>query len=247
MKRFHYAKGKSFGIIPARSGSKGIPDKNISLILGHPLMAYSVAVAKQCPSLSKVIVSTDSERYADVARNYGAEVPFLRPAELAQSSSTDLEYLQHALFWMEDHWGEVPEYIVLLRPTTPVRTPECVERAIELMKATESVSAVVSVHSIEECPYKWMIIGETGYLKSPFSELEPDDVNLPRQQFPKMYFPNGYVDILKSRNIIEAGCLYGECAFPYVIEEPVIDIDTPDDLATAGKAMGKLHYERLFD
>lgn len=216
-------------VIPARSGSKGIKNKNIVELKGFPLFTYSIATAKLCKSINRILVSTDSEEYAKIAKEYGAEVPFLRPTEISQSQSKDIEYLRHALLELARREKKIPEYIALLRPTTPLRDAAMVDKAIEQLKERQKATALVSVHYTEECPYKWMVIGKTGYLESPFSTLEPDDVNLPRQSFPSMLIPDGYIDVLKSEVILEKGCVYGSNAIPYLITEKVIDVDTKRD------------------
>lgn len=227
---FDQNKGEVIAIIPARSGSKGIKDKNIVDVCGFPLIAYSIMAARMCRDISRIIVSTDSEEYADIAKRYGAEVPFLRPKELSGSASQDIEYLDHALHYMGEKEGKVPEFLVLLRPTTPIRDIELIRQAITAIKENETVSAVVSVHDAKECPYKWMKVGEKGYLESPFYEMRPDDVNLPRQSFDKLWIPDGYVDVLKTETIMEEGCVYGERAIPFEICQKVIDIDSAEDL-----------------
>lgn len=225
-----YEPDKVIAIIPARSGSKGVIDKNIADIKGFPLIAYSIAAGKLVKGISEVIVSTDSGKYADIARQYGAEIPFLRPAEISKSDSRDIEYLQHALNAIFKRDGKVSEYVVLLRPTTPMRVTRIIEKAIGTIKDIPDATAVVSVHPIDECPYKWMVISDGGYLESPFAELEPDDVNLPRQGFKKVYEPDGYVDVLRSRVVLEEGFVYGRHAVPLRINERIVDIDAYKDI-----------------
>ena len=121
------------GIIPARSGSKGLPDKNIRLLGGQPLLAYSIAVAKLAGS-KRVLVSTDSEEYAEIAGVYGAEVPFIRPKELSDDKSTDYEFMHHAMTWITQKEEKLVEYWVHLRPTTPLRTPNILREAMECIQ-----------------------------------------------------------------------------------------------------------------
>ena len=116
-------------VIPARSGSKGIRDKNILNLRGHPLLAWSIEVAKKSNLIERTIVSTDSEEYKEIALSYGAEVPFLRPKELSQDNSTDLEFMKHLLMYLEEN-ENLPKIIVHLRPTTPVRDYKIVDKAI---------------------------------------------------------------------------------------------------------------------
>src|SRR5688572_22172629 len=120
-------------LIPARGGSKGIPRKNIRLFAGYPLIAWSIAAAKRSELVTRVIVSTDDEEIAAVAREYGAETPFLRPAEFAQDNSTDLPVFEHALQWLEANENYRPEILIQLRPTSPVRPKDCVDSAVNIL------------------------------------------------------------------------------------------------------------------
>jgi CMP-N,N'-diacetyllegionaminic acid synthase len=123
-------KKQVLALIPARSGSKGIPDKNIATFGGKPMLAHSIEHALQAPSVTRTVVSTDSEVYANIARQWGAECPFLRPAEISGDLSTDLEAIQHALKWLDEHEGYRPQICVHLRPTYPRRRVEDIERCI---------------------------------------------------------------------------------------------------------------------
>jgi N-acylneuraminate cytidylyltransferase len=114
-------------IIPARGGSKSIPRKNIRPLAGHPLIAYSIAAALEAHSVTRTIISTDDEEIAEVARRYGAETPFLRPAEFAQDNTTDLPVFEHALGWLMENEAYNPDIVVQLRPTSPIRPPDCVD------------------------------------------------------------------------------------------------------------------------
>ena len=239
-------KGCTYAIIPARSSSKGIRDKNISELCGFPLLAYSVAAAKLCPNIERVIVSTDSELYAKVAMSYGAEVPFLRPAAIAKDSSTDLEYLQYTLSHLSRYNIDLPEYIALLRPTTPIRNPEIIADALQSLINEPTASAVVSVSKVLHCPYKWMKINSSGYLDSLIPDMKPDDVNLPRQSFNAVYNPNGYIDVLRSEVIMEHNFVYGGNAKPFIMEESITDIDSPKDFATAETKAGELSALREY-
>ena len=155
-----------WAIIPARSGSKAVPDKNIMKLDGHPLIAYSIVAAKKCSYIDRVIVSTDSKEYGEIALEYGAEVPFLRPSEISSDSSTDLQFFQHALDWFRKYSDCSPEYFVHLRPTTPIRDSEIIDDAILSFKNSNH-SALRSVHKMSDTSYKTFEV-EDGKLKMLF-------------------------------------------------------------------------------
>lgn len=217
-------------IIPARSGSKGIKDKNISDVAGFPLLAYSIAAAKLSSKISSVVVSTDSDKYAAIAQSYGAEVPFLRPSVISGDTALDIEYLDFTLRKLNETRNDKIEMAVLLRPTTPIRDPRDIDNAIDMLIEREDATAVVSVKETSECPYKWVKMDDRGIIKSPFNELSTDDVNLPRQTFPKLYIPDGYVDVLRTEEILFNGNVYGENAYAWINHHEFVDIDVAQDL-----------------
>ena len=160
-------KAEVLAIIPARGGSKGIPRKNIKVFAGHPLIAYSIQAGLQARGVSRVIVSTDDEEIAAVARAYGAETPFLRPAELAEDRTLDLPVFQHALDWLAEHEGYRPEALVQLRPTSPVRPPDLVDQAVETLLAHPEADSVRGVVPAGQNPHKmWRIDAETGRMRN---------------------------------------------------------------------------------
>ena len=216
-------------IIPARSGSKGVPGKNIKLLGGIPLFAFSIIAAKMMPSVSRVIVSTDSEEYAQIAKDYGAEVPFLRPNEISGDKSTDFDLFSHALNWFKENEDVIPDFILHLRPTTPLRDPKIMEAAIKLfLENNEKSSSLRSGHIAPESPYKWFLKDQDNYFVGLRDDLTPEKVNLPRQSFPSVYIPNGYIDILKSSVIFNTGTLHGDKML--VFESPFcVEVDTKDD------------------
>jgi CMP-N-acetylneuraminic acid synthetase len=145
---------RAVAIIPARGGSKGIPRKNLRELAGHPLLAWSVAAAEAAETVGRVIVSTDDPEIADVAREYGAETPFVRPAELAADDTRDLPVFQHALGWLAEHEGARPEVVVHLRPTSPLRRAADIDRAVRALAADPAADAVRSVCAPFQNPYK---------------------------------------------------------------------------------------------
>ena len=218
-----------YAIIPARGGSKGVPGKNIRLLGGHPLVAWSIAAAKLCPRISRTIVSTDVPTIADIARRYGAEVPFLRPAKLAGDQSPDRDFVLHALDWFHNNEGIEPAYLLHLRPTTPLRDPVKLVEAIDLIKSKPNATALRSAHSLAESPHKMFQV-QDGYLTGFFpDDPRPEYFNLPRQTFPTAYQPNGYVDILRTDFIRSGSSLHGERMLAYVTPFAV-EIDVLEDM-----------------
>jgi CMP-N,N'-diacetyllegionaminic acid synthase len=215
-------------IIPARSGSKSVRDKNVKLLAGKPLLAYSIAVALQVKLVERIIVSTDSQRYANIAREYGAEVPFLRPAEISGDGSTAYDFIKHALDWMGAHEGHRPTYIVLLLPTTPLREVCYIESAIKTIIGDDKATGLRSVHEMSETAYKTVEI-DGGYMKCICTgSFDVDAANLPRQRYPKTYHPNGYVDVIKSDYVIKNGKLFGDRVIAYITPR-ITEVDTIED------------------
>ena len=201
---------KTIAYIPVRGGSKGVPKKNIHPLGGYPLIAYTIAAAKLSKHISRIIVSTDSEEIAEIAVLYGAEVPFIRPAEYAQDLSPDRGHFLHAMNWFKENEGEVPEYWVHLRATTPLRDPHVLDEAIQkILKDSESTS-LRSGHPAPESPCKWFKRDNRGYFIGNCPEdKRPEYYNLPRQLFPPVYIPDGYVDIMKASYVLNSDNLNG--------------------------------------
>ncbi len=215
-------------LIPARAGSKGVPGKNIKLLGGYPLIAYSIIASKLCKSIDRTIVSTDSHEIAKIAKKYGAEVPFLRPAEFARDASTDIEFVLHTLNWFSENEGEVPEYLVHLRPTTPLRSPEIIDAAIKEIGKNREATSLRSGHPASESPYKWFLKGADGYFKGILPEYSIDYTNNPRQSFPEVYIPDGYVDVYRTEFIQKHQRLLGDRVIAFI--SPVcVELDTMED------------------
>ncbi len=215
-------------VIPARSGSKSVADKNIKLLGGHPLIAYSITAAKLASGIDRIIVSTDSIEYASIASEYGAEVPFLRPPEISGDNSTDYEWIKHALDWMKNEEDFVPKYLVHLRPTTPLREINYIDMAIDLIKKTNYATALRSSHEMTQSSYKTLEI-DRGYYKCLCTgTLDLDEANRPRQEFKKTYDPNGYVDVYKTHYIIENGKILGDRVLAYITPR-ITEIDSLEE------------------
>lgn len=216
-------------IIPARGGSKGIPKKNLAKIGGHPLIAYAITACRLAKSIDRVIVSTDSEEIAAVAKFYGAEIPFMRPQELARDNSTDVGFLKH--YWQYTFAGEE---VALMRPTTPFRDPNFIDYVVaEYFKHQDNISGLRSLNEINESPYKVYKV-EENICKGFFDNFEgiANYSNLPRQIFPKTYQANGHIDIVKRKTLFEKNEAFGDKIYA-IIGERVIDIDSRFDLEIA--------------
>ncbi|MBI3951346.1 MAG: acylneuraminate cytidylyltransferase family protein [Acidobacteria bacterium] len=232
-------------LIPARGGSKGIPRKNLMVLAGKPLIAYSILQARSSQRINRVIVSTEDEEVAEVARQWGAEVPFMRPIELAQDLSPDIDVFRHALIWLSEHEGYVPELTVHLRPTGPVRLVEVIDRAIDLLASHPDADAVRSVSMALQTPYKMWRIGSDGYLE-PVMRIEgvSDCQSLPRQQLPPVYWQNGYVDVIRPRAILEKNSMWGDRAIPFIVDEPLFELDYPENIPAIEEALQRLQDGR---
>jgi N-acylneuraminate cytidylyltransferase len=222
--------GSVLAIVQARGGSKSIPGKNLRPLSGHPLIAYSIAAGLASRLITRVIVSTDDEGIAAVARNYGAEAPFLRPAEFARDDTPDFPLFQHALAWLREHEGYEPEVVVQLRPTSPLRPVGLLDGAIETLVGNPVADSVRSVTRPNQNPYKMWASEPAGWLQP----LLPRDgrhepYNMPRQALPEVFWQTGHVDVVRSSTIVK-GSLTGERILPFNVERKyAVDIDTLAD------------------
>ena len=228
-------------LILARGGSKGIPRKNIRILAGEPLVAYSIECARRSELIRRVIVSTDDEEIAEIARRCGAEVPFRRPKELAQDLTPDFPVFQHALRWLKENEGYTPELIVDLRPTGPIRRPSTVDAAIRLLLCHPEADSLRSVMRPSQTPYKMWRITAEGYMEQLLHvEGLEEPYNMPRQILPEIFWQNGYIDIVRPTVILERGLMSGKKMLPFVIEEPYIEIDYEEDFEKAEKLIASL-------
>jgi N-acylneuraminate cytidylyltransferase len=234
------ARPEILALIPARGGSKSIPRKNLLPINGKPLIAYSIEQALASHHITRVVVSTDDAEIATVARAHGAEVPFMRPAELAQDASTDLDVFRHALTLLRDRDGYRCDLVVHLRPTGPVRRAARIDEAIEQLLADADADTLRSVTTPLQTPYKmWSITG--GYLEPLLSvEGVSEPHSMPRQSLPPVYWQNGYVDVIRPRVILEDGAMCGRRVLPFVMHEPVLEIDYPENIPAVEAALREL-------
>jgi CMP-N-acetylneuraminic acid synthetase len=223
------------GVVPARGGSKGIPNKNLAMLAGRPLLAYTADAVQQSRRLTRCIVSTDDEGIAEAAKALGLEVPFLRPSELACDDTPMLPVLQQAVREVARK-GSAVDAVVLLQPTSPLRRAMHIDAAIELLESTGADSVV----SVVEVPHQFSPVSvmrvEDGRLR-PFVD---GPVITRRQDKPKVFARNGPAVLAVRARVLEAGSLYGDDCRPLVMSaSESIDIDGPDDLALAELMLGR--------
>lgn len=225
-----------YAVIPARGGSESIPGKNIRLLRGKPLIHYSIQYALASPLVKRTIVSTDSEEIARIAREHGADVPFMRPAEHARNDTPDFPVFEHALHALERIYQETIDLLVLLRPTSPLRPPGLIERAVAQMEACPEASSVRSVAISGEHPYRqWR--PEGAFIRGVESGV-PEPYNMPRQQLPVVYFQTGDLELMRRQTLVE-GSISGPNVLPLLIDhQQMVDIDHERDLAEAEKRVG---------
>ena len=221
------------GVITARGGSKSVPKKNLYSLAGKPLIAHSIVSARDATVLDRFIVSTDDEEIAAVSREHGAEVPFMRPPELAEDDTPDLPVFEHAVRWLWEHEQYRPEILVHLRPTQPLRQGYDIDEVVRMLVDT-GADSVKSVRPVKEHPHKmWRIQGDRlqPYLQTEFRRFAGPDH--PRQYLEQVYVSTGVVDTFW-RSVMEAGSTAGTDSVPY-ITDPVksLDLDDEDDFIVA--------------
>ena len=218
-------------LIPARANSKAVTSKNIKMLGGFPLLAYSIAVSKMSKKIDRTIVSTNSLDTMELAKKYGAEVPFLRPEKFCRDNSNDLDAIGHALRWLQKSEGEMPDLVVYLRPSTPLRDPKIIDEAIDKIIKNKKATSLRSAHVLAEPPHKMFQISKSGYFTGFFPDYpKPEYHGIPRQLFPQAYHPNGYIDIVRGDFIKKNKfkLCFGEKILPF-ITPTVTEIDLPED------------------
>ena len=221
-------------LIPARGGSKGIPRKNIRNFAGYPLIAWSIAAAKQSQLVTRVIVSTDDEEIASVAREFGAETPFIRPAKFAEDNTTDLPVFEHTLGWLAENENFHPEIVVQLRPTSPIRPRGLIDDAIRILQKHADADSVRGVVVAGQNPHKmWRISGNHGPMKNLLDVPGIEEpYNAPRQILPPIYWQTGHIDAIRAETITKGGSMSGGVIYPIIIDSRyTVDIDNLQDWA----------------
>lgn len=230
-------------VIPARSGSKSIEHKNIRRIAGKPMLAYSIEHAISSKWINRIVLSTDSEQYADIGREFGAEIPFIRPRELAEDHSLDLDVFRHCLGFLKEKEGYEAEIVVHLRPTYPMRSIQDLDTMIEMLIKNEMADSVRSVAPAKEIPHKMWKKDSTGYLHPMVSDI-PECYNLPRQELPQAYYQNACIDVTRGSVIMEKQSMTGTNILGFEMKQN-FDIDMEEDLKAVELMLGKKRF--VFD
>jgi len=218
------------GLITARGGSKGVPKKNIKIVAGKHLIVWTIEAALKSSMLNRVVLSTDDKVIAEIGKNNNAEVPFLRPEILAQDNSPHIDVIFNAINWLIDNENWRPDYILLLQPTSPLRTCQDIDNVIS-MGIEKNADSVVSVCMSQVHPYKMKIINRAGKM---IDYTEKPKGYLPRQKLPDIYFENGALYLIKTKVLLEQKTLFPENTIPYVMsEQNSLDIDTEWDVEIA--------------
>lgn len=224
-------------IIGIRSGSKGVINKNIKTLYGKPLVGWIIDAAQKSKSITRLIVSTDSQEYANIVQNLGVEVPCLRPKELASDTSTDLEYINHMLDWLLQNEGYVPDIVVRLMATVPLQASEDIDELVDILKSDLSATSAVVISESRQHPMKALkIVDEKngqGLLVHYFTETGRDVTPVARQNYPKAYFRSNIV-ATRTETISKTNTLTGDKVKYHIIpQERAIDIDNDIDFLIA--------------
>jgi CMP-N-acetylneuraminic acid synthetase len=216
--------GTVLAIIPARGGSKGVPNKNLAQVAGRPLIEWTIDAARRATSLGRVVVTTDAPSIADAARKSGAEVPFLRPSELAQDDSPGMAAILHAVAWLAEHERYHPDYVMCLQPTSPLRTARDIDAAVGLL-AQHEADSVVSVTPVDQHPYWMKQMDADGRLRD---FMVPDRPAIRRQDLPLVYALNGAIYLAGRTVLVDTASWYTTNTRGYVMPpERSLDLDTP--------------------
>ena len=233
-----HARSSCVALIPARQGSKRVPGKNVRLMNGHPMLAYTIAPALESGVFDAVIVSTDSEEIAAVARHYGAEVPLLRPAEFAGDTSPDIEWLEHTLTELARR-GRSWDCFSLLRPTSPFRTADTIRRAWAQFTSQDGIDSLRAVEKCAQHPGKmWVVRGERMFPLLPFATGEQPWHSTPYQALPPVYVQNASLEIAWTRVVFERHTIAGDVLVPFLTEGyEGFDINDPTDWMIAERLL----------
>ena len=218
-------------VIPARSGSKSVVNKNIRDFNGKPMLAHSIEHAKASKYINRIILSTDSQEYALIGQEYGAEIPFIRPEEYATDDALDIDVFYHCLKFLEEKEGYKADVVVQLRPTYPIRDVEDIDNMIEILLNNKEIDSVRSIASATEIPYKMWRRNEEGVIKPILTDIK-EAYNMPRQKLPKIYYQNASIDVTRGDVILKEHSMSGTRIYGYELSQN-FDIDTEEDFLKA--------------
>lgn len=228
---------KILATIPARGGSKGVPRKNIKKLGGKPLIAYTIETALKTKCIDRTIVSTDDPEIAEIAKSYGAEVPFLRPSYLAEDNVPALPVIQHLVKELEKENYE-PDIVIVLQPTSPFRKSEYIQRAVDKLIETNA-DCIITLSEVEQHPYRMRKL--VGDKPIPLFEIDEKVLYAQRQDFPEIYMMNGAICACKKEVMMKQTVFYGQDIRAIVIDRlSALDIDTPLDFQIAESLIKKL-------
>lgn len=235
---------KVLAIIPARSGSKTVKDKNIRLLNGKPMIAYSIEHALASTRINRVIVSTDSAQYAEIAKEYGAEIPFIRPTSISEDLSLDIEVFEHALSYLKNEEQYVPDIVVQLRPTYPIRNVQDIDKMIDMILKDDTIDSVRCIAPAKELAYKMWRVDDQNNMTPLLSDI-PEAFNMPRQQLPDVYYQNACIDVIRTNVITKKHSMSGKQIKGYVMEHN-FDIDTEQEFLRAEQYLRILEGNQRF-
>ena len=226
------------GLVPARGGSKGLPRKNIIPLAGRPLLAHSIDHGIKSKYVNKIVCTTDDQEIADIARKHGAEVPFLRPAELATDDQDDSGFTTHAIQWLIDNEDWHADMVILLRPTSPIREIHHIDRALEILWDNPDAHSIVSIVLAEKTPYKMFRQSTSKFLKPLIEHDQWEQMNSARQVYPDVFVLNGIIHAIWADVALRDNSTLSYKVLPYDMgTEPMLDIDSLDDFDNIAKLL----------
>ena len=235
-------------IIPARAGSKAIKNKNIIPVLGKPLIAWSIELALQSKLIDEVFVSTDSSKIQSIAKHYGAKAPYTRPKKISGDNSIDIEFIKYHIDWLDKNNFSIPNAIVHLRPTGPARCLSDLNDAVSIIKKNPKLTGLKSISLAKNTPYKMWIdnknIIEPLLKLNTLNEFEESHY-LPRQSLPKVYWQNGYIDIIKTETVINLNSMVGKNCYGLKTSQLVSDLDYLSDLPEIENFLTKISNNKI--